>query len=73
MKVSSYGCYFTGNNACAFVELPQLPLLLLVELQVHTSCAGAAATVVVVCHRVPFDADCCCGLLHLIPVFFFFV
>ena len=50
----------------AVVELPQLPQLLL-KLRVHTSCAGAAAAVVR--HRVPDDAICCCGFLHLIPDF----
>ena len=50
----------------AVVELPQLPLLLLLKFHVHNrSYAGAAAAVV--CHRVPDDAICCRGLLHLIP------
>ena len=35
--------------------------------------AGAAATVLLLAaavrHRVPDGALCCCGLLHLIPVF----
>ena len=37
--------------------------------------AGAAATVLLLAaavrHRVPDGALCCCGLLHLIPVFYF--
>ena len=50
------------------VELPQLPLLLLLKSHAHNkNCAGAAATVVR--HRVPGDAVCCCSLLHLIPAF----
>ena len=56
----------------AIVELPQLPLLLLLNLHVHKnvhkSCAGAAAAVVL---RLPDDAICCCGLLQLIVVFTF--
>ena len=57
------------ETALAVVELPQLPLLLLLKLHVHKSCAGASATAVVVRHRVPDDAFGCCCLLHLIPVF----
>ena len=53
----------------AVVELPQLPLLLLMKLHVHKSCAGASAAAVVVRHRVPDGAIRCRSLLHLIPVF----
>ena len=35
------------------------------------SCAEGAAIAVVVCHRVPEDAICCCGLLRVNPVFLF--
>ena len=53
----------------AVVELPQLPLLLLLKLHEHKSCAGASVSAVVVRHRVPDDAICRCGILHLIPAF----
>ena len=44
----------------AVVELQQLPLLLLLKFHVHKKCSRAAAFVVVR-HRVPDDAICCCG------------
>ena len=54
----------------AVVDLQPLPLpLLLLKLHVQKRCAGIAA--VIVCHHVPDDAICCCGLLHLIPMFLF--
>ena len=52
----------------AVVELPQMPLLLL-KLHARKGCVGASATAAAVLHRVPDDAICCWGLLHLIPVF----
>ena len=36
-------------------------------LQLKCCCKLAAA----VCHRVPDDTICCCGLLHLLPAFSF--
>ena len=50
----------------AVVELPQLPILLLLLHEQNKSCAGVAAAVARRC--VPDDAICCCGYLHLIPV-----
>ena len=44
----------------AVVELQQLPLLLLLKLHVHKSCAGLDVATVVARHRVPDDAICCC-------------
>ena len=45
----------------AVVELPQLPLLLLLKLHVHNDrCAGAAAAVR---HHVLDDAICCCFIV----------
>ena len=52
----------------AVVKLPRLPLLLPLKLPVRKSCVGAAA---VVRHRMPDDAICCCGLMHLVPEFLF--
>ena len=42
----------------AVVELQRLPLLLLLNLHVHKSCAGSVAAVVR--HRAQDDAMCCC-------------
>ena len=55
----------------AIFELPHLPLLLLLKSHVPSkSCARAAAAVALVRHYVPDYAIRCCGLLHLMPVFF---
>ena len=46
----------------AVVELPQLPLLLLLKLHVHNSSWGCCC-----CCSSSCDAICWCGLLQLIP------
>ena len=40
------------------------------EITRTKNCAGAAGAFVVR-HRLPDDAICCCGLLHLIPIIIF--
>ena len=63
-------CILSHWRLLAVVKLPQLLLLQLWNLHVHESRAGAAGAFVAR-HRVPDNAFCYYGLLHLVPVFIF--
>ena len=62
--------YYTGNAASCCQTAPAAAPTVLEVTRTKQSCAVAAAAVVVR-QRVPDDAICSRGLLHLIPVFLF--